>query len=279
MSKTVRSRPALFRALGKNDPPPEVVIADRTYRRSDIFKHDSWAATARYRGTDKDIVCKFNRIQPILGLPMSWLGCRLAHREARALHRLDGVKGIPPARGPIFFEGRRLPNAVAHDYVPGHPLGSNEKVNDDFFPTLIRLLQIVHREGMAYVDLHKRENILVGEDGKPYLIDFQVCFGPWGKSIERNPILKTVVRLLQQGDLYHLAKHVKHHRPDQIALLGPEGDRRPWWIKAHRCVGVPLRGLRRSLLVALGVRAKGGMAVSETFAEDAFRREVKKEAA
>ena len=45
---TVRPRPALFRALGRHDPPSEIEVAGDLYRRSSVFKHDSWAATALY---------------------------------------------------------------------------------------------------------------------------------------------------------------------------------------------------------------------------------------
>jgi hypothetical protein len=43
-------RPRVFRALGKADPPEQVEIDGHPYRRVDILKHDSWAATALYEG-------------------------------------------------------------------------------------------------------------------------------------------------------------------------------------------------------------------------------------
>ena len=39
--------------------------------------------------------------------------------------------------------------------------------HDEFLPTLRGLLNKLHRRGIAYVDLHKRENIIVGDDGRP----------------------------------------------------------------------------------------------------------------
>jgi len=265
-SRPVRPRPAWLRALGHDDPPFEIVIAGRSYRRVDIFKHDSWAATARYRGAKDEVVCKFNRVQPILGLPMAWLGRRLAWREGWALRQLAGVRGIPKGCGPVFVEGRCWRNAVAHRYVHGHPLGRHERVSRKFFPALRTLIATVHYHGLAYVDLHKRENILVGECGLPYLIDFQVYFS--GRSW--NPIL----RATQRADWYHLAKHLRCHRPDQLELVRSRGGgQRPGWIRIHRLVAAPLRQLRRGLLTTLGVRAAGGQAITEHFPEDAVRRE------
>lgn len=276
VSLPVRSRPPFLRALGRDEPALEIEIDGRRYHRVDVFKHDSWAATARYRGPDQDVVCKFNRAQSIFGLPMSWLGCKLARREALALRRLAGVRGIPALCGPVFVQGRKLENAVAHVYIPGHPLGTQEHLSDEFFPELLTLLREVHRHDIAYVDLHKRENIVVGEDGRPYLVDFQVCFGLWFPHLAKSAWLRSVLRSLQQADLYHLGKQITQHRPAQMTLLESAGEgQRPAWIDAHRKIAAPLRQLRRGFLEAIGVRAKGGQASTEAFPEDAVRREIK----
>ena len=150
------------------------MVGGHPYRRAEILKHDSWAATAIYDGSDGRIVCKFNRRQSVFGLPMRWLGRLLARREGRMLALLADLPNVPDGCGPIRAGGRVLDNAVGHAYVPGHPLGRTERVNDEFLPRLGRLLAEMHRRRMAYVDLHKAENIIVGDDGQPYLIDFQI---------------------------------------------------------------------------------------------------------
>jgi len=82
-----------------------------------------------------------------------------------------------------------------------------------------------------------------------------------------------VLRLLQRSDDYHLLKHRVKHRPDQVGMSAAEFERlRPWWIRAHRCVAVPFRTVRRRLLTALGIRSKTGHAFSEAFPEVAHRR-------
>jgi hypothetical protein len=249
-------------------------IGGEVYRRVEIFKHDSWAATARYRSERGDVVCKLNRVQSIFGLPMAWLGRWLARRESLALRRLAGLQGIPQALDPRSAEGLLLPNAVAHPYIPGHPLSSREQPRDEFFTDLERLLRAVHARDVAYIDLHKRENILVDEAGRPWLIDFQVCFGLWSPRLARIPALRALLRALQAADWYHLLKHVKRHRPDQLGHIeAARGAGRPWWIRVHRLLAVPFRTLRRGLLTALGVRGRGGRAVTEVFPEEAVRRE------
>lgn len=270
--RSVRPRPPIFRALGADEPPVEIGIDGRGFTRIEIFKHDSWAATALYADDRGErVVCKFNRVQPALGVGLGWLGRRLALRERRALERLRDLPNIPEPYGPVRVNGRELPNAAARAFVAGHPLAAGEEVDDDFFPELLDLLTAMHRRGIAYVDLHKRENILVGDDGRPYLIDFQISFDATHPRVRWLPGINGVFEMLCRSDLYHLAKHVKRHRPDQY-LPGLVGAR-PWWIDAHRAAAMPFRELRRRLLVALQVRSGKGRAISEHAPEDAVRRE------
>ena len=269
----VRSRPPLFRALGASDPPAEVSIGGRPFRRTDLFKHDSWAATALYTDpAGRKVVCKFNRVQPALGIGLGWLGRRLAARESRILELLRDLSTVPDPCGPVRVNGRVLPNTAARVFIPGHPLARDEWVNDDFFPTLEATLRAMHARGIAYVDLHKRENIIVGDDGRPYLIDFQIGFDATHPRVRWIPGVRSVFELLYRSDLYHLGKHAARHRPD---LYGTESaDARPWWIDLHRTLAVPFRELRRRLLVAAGVRSGKGRVTTEHAPEDAVRREL-----
>lgn len=302
--RTVRGRPDWLRALGAREPPETIVCDDRRFRLREIYKHDSWAATARYASSDpttysasrsptspfagipanaaaeqalssRQIVCKFNRQSRLGGVPMGWLGRRLARREAEAYRRLSGICGVAQGCGPIFqVDGQRIEHAVAHEYIPGEPLDPQHSLPDDFFPALRETLRAVHAAGIAYVDLHKRENVLVSSEGHPYLIDFQVSFqGPASAGeTGAQPICWLLVKL-QAMDRFCLAKHVRNHRPDQLERLGLERDLDPpRWLQLHRKLAAPLRGLRRRLLTRLRVRDASGRAESEVFAEHAFRR-------
>jgi len=264
-SSSVRKRPALFRALGRKNPPAEIQTDGQTFQLTDILKHDSWAATAIYQNATAKIVCKFNRLESIFGVPMDWLGRSLADRERHALTCLGDLPGIPPVCGPIYANGNRLTNAVGHAYIEGHPLARNEKVAPDFFASLRHTLDEMHRRGIAYVDLHKRENIIVAEDGRPFLVDFQIHFGAHAK----NPLGRSLLSVLSRSDDYHLAKHIAHHRGESTTKVSQHS---PWWIRAHRTVARPFRELRRRLLTWFRIRSKVGRAETEHFAEDAVRR-------
>lgn len=275
-TSVVRPRPPFLRALGRREPPEQVLVDGQPYGLERVFKHDSWAATALYSPQLPGllpVVCKFNRQASVFGLPLAWVGPILARREAAFLARLAPSGGVPMPRGPLRdTQGRFLRHAVAHDFVEGEPLSRRSVLNDGFFPALQRLLAAMHAQGVAYVDLHKMENVLLGLDGQPWLIDFQVSFAlparqPW------RSVLGPCFGLLRSGDTYHLMKHWIRLKPEQCGL-GPEDlDRfRPRWIRWHRRIGVPLRSLRRNLLVRLGVRAPGGHVQSERFVEEGIRQ-------
>jgi hypothetical protein len=271
-SVTARPRPPFLRALGNQDPPAAIRVAGEAFHRLEVFKHDSWAATAVYQGRSRKVVCKFNRIAPLFGLPMSWVGRWLARREREVLEQLKDVSNVPRYAGEVWIDGRVAPNAIARSYIAGHPLERYERVEDDFFPALTRLLAVMHQRRMAYVDLHKRENVIVGDDGEPYLVDFQISLnlGPQ----RRWAFAGHLLQVAQEADRYHLLKHMSYNRPDQAGFSFSRMDQhRPWWIWAHRFVAIPPRVLRRVFLVLIGVRRGKGKPVTEYFAEDAVRRE------
>jgi hypothetical protein len=204
-------------------------------------------------------------------MPMRWLGRWLARREGHALRLLAGLAGIPPAVGAVYAAGRRLRHAVAHDFIAGRPLGRDDPIARHTFAALENLLTEVHRRDMAYVDLHKRENILVGDDGRLYLIDFQIHFALKRWWPANAWPLRLVLWMLQRSDSYHLGKHIAR-------CSAGAAPARPWWIRVHRWFAQPLRALRRWLLVRLSVRAGRGRVETEFFPEEVVRadREAKK---
>ncbi|WP_165228753.1 hypothetical protein [Aquisphaera insulae] len=266
--KTVRSRPSWLRALGEESPPEQLQIAGARHTLSEVYKHDSWAATALYRGPDgTPRIVKIHRKAPLLFIPMRWLGRRTARNERRLLETLAGLDGIPALAGEVDQGGPAMDNAVAREFVPGHPLGAREAVPDSFFPALQSLLDAMHARRTVYVDLHKRENVIVGDGSQPCLIDFQISL-LWPSWLPRGALF----RIFSRSDDYHLMKHWARCRPDQCGVDTAALQRRiPWWIRAHRLVARPFRELRRRILVLVGVRSGKGRVETEAFAEHALR--------
>jgi hypothetical protein len=265
----VKARPSWLKALGSRSLPDTVAIGGVAHRLRETFKHDSWAATGLYEGPSGLLrVVKLHRQAPVFGISMGWLGRRLARHETYLLSALADLKGLPSLAGAVSAEGRLLPNAVARDYIEGHPLGNREAVDDSFYPALRALLHAMHDRHIVYVDLHKRENILVNERGEPCLIDFQISLA-WPRWLPAGPLFA----LMRRSDEYHLMKHWSRSRPEQCgfdeAVLRT---RIPWPIRVHRLIARPIREMRRRLLVKLGVRSGKGRVETELFAEHALRQ-------
>lgn len=233
----------LFRALGREEPPLSVVADGHDYLLVDVLKHDSWAATVRYRSADgREIVCKFGRRAPLLGVSSAWIGCRLATREALALRTLQGGHAIPPLVEPIIVDGVTRDDVVAHVWIPGVTFTPWTRVDDQFFPRLTVALAQVHAHGIAHLDLAKWENILVGDDGQPWLLDFQVHMSA------RRSLMRALVRRVQTFDRFYLCRHWSRARPDQQPTPPM-----PLVVRAGEALGSCWRPLRILVLRAFGV--------------------------
>ncbi len=135
----------------------------------------------------------------------------LSRREQRFYRRLQGVPGIPelhPATGP---------NWLLHAYIPGKTLHARRDVDPAFFDRLLELVARTHARGVASVDLSKKANIIVGDDGDPYLIDFQIAMAvrePTQAPFQQ--LANVFTRALMREDLYHVYKHKRRLMPDRL---------------------------------------------------------------
>ena len=266
-----KPRPPFLRALGRDEPPAELLVDGRALSLLDVLKHDSFAATALYRDQlGCEVACKFNRIQPILGLPLAWLGNWLGRRETFFYAQLADLACVPDGCGSVFAAGVELKNACAHDFVPGAPLKKTDCLPEAFFDDLEAGLAALHARGIFLLDLNKRENIIVGRDGAPCLIDFQIA--AYVPPDSRNVLLRRIARELERCDAYHLMKHrMRHSRGGAAPAEETLEAMRPVWVRMHRVFAQPLIRLRRWLLVKLEVRTGKGHAGSEHDPEAALR--------
>lgn len=243
-----RERPkhAWLYALPGGTMPDRVLCRGEEFRHVETFKHDFFAATGLYRGPRGLYVLKMGRQTDLFTFDTGWIGEFLARREASFYKQLSGLPGIPEYIGRVGRTG------LLHAFVPGHPLGHKEAVSDTFFAELSTLLETIHQRGIAYVDLNKRQNILMGDDGRPYLIDFQISLQLPGTASSLPP-LRWLLARFQQADRYHLLKHKRRLRSDQLTQAEREiVERAGFWIRLHRLIARPLTQLRRGLLRKLG---------------------------
>jgi hypothetical protein len=169
-----------------------------------VLKRDRYAVTARVRLPDgRRAVWKRSVVRLPPGVRVAAAARSLARREADHLERLDGVEGVPR------LLARPSPDTLLREWIEGTTLRERADVPDATFPALRRLVAEVHARGVAYADLAKEENVIVDERGRPWLVDFQI-------SVARRTWLGGLVPLLQKADRFHLARHVRRRRPDQL---------------------------------------------------------------
>jgi hypothetical protein len=240
---TKGNTPTWLLALGQDPPPPAIELDGEPYRLESIFKHDFFALTALYSGARDRVVLKIGRRAPFFGVPLSWIGRIHAWHESAVFREVGELEIVPR------FRGRFQRHGLIHDYVEGHELERGEHVPDDFFDRLRSGLAEMHRRGMAYVDLEKPENVLVGDDGRPYLFDFQISFRwPFRRGKDLPPF-SWIRRLLQGGDLYHVDKLQRQCRPDQMTEEQfAASKRRPLPVRVYSAATRPVILLRRSIL-------------------------------
>ncbi len=182
----------------------ETLEAAATPLTIEIIRQGSWAKpdikSVAY-GSDRAVLKDFSdKLWPV-----RVLGRRQVAREMRALRRLQGIAGIPRCYGEAGrigilmepIEGERITRWCRRKRDQAGPM----------FEKLVRLVGQIHARGVAHIDLRKRDNILVTEDGRPCIIDFNAsfCFDPAGpgarflfpflRRIDDSAVLKWKFRL------------------------------------------------------------------------------------
>lgn len=238
-----------MRALGKRDLPPVFELNNITYQHERTIKHDFWAVTGFYLSeAGQRVVLKVSRTEEFAGFPLVWIGKWLCRREMRFYSRLSDLPNIPPLLGQVG------PTGFVHGFVQGRPLSKERPVPNGFFDQLFALLDELHRRKIAYVDTNKPENILLGDDGKPHLIDFQISYDL--HELGDNWLNRRLLLQLQKEDVYHILKHKRRLRRDEMTAQELAGaDRKSRLIRLHRLLTKPYFKLRRRTFKRL--RASG----------------------
>jgi RIO-like serine/threonine protein kinase len=125
----------------------------------------------------------------------------LARREARALHALSGIEGVPTF---VDWNGHRLQRS----WVAGEPMQRARPGDPAYFRAALRLLRRLHAAGIVHNDLAKEPNWLVTPQGDPSLVDFQLALRPRYRGRR--------FRALAYDDLRHLLKHKRTYCPGSL---------------------------------------------------------------
>ncbi len=197
------------------------------------LKADSFGRIALMQGSAGPFVRRDLRHVPAwLRLPAWWL----ARREALALARVSALPAMPRL---LRWDGRVLDRS----YLAGDAMHLRPPRGDvAYFRAARRLLQQLHRAGIAHNDLAKEANWLVQADGTPGLIDFQLA-------VAGAPRARWL-RLLAREDLRHLLKHKRTYCPHALTSVERRLLARKSWLRqAWFATGKPVyRFITRRLL-------------------------------
>lgn len=170
------------------------------------------------------------------------VGPILNRREFGALRNLLGVKGIPQ------LVGRVDRYALAIEHVSGKSLEhvDNGVLSSGFYIELRQVIDDMHARGVAHCDLRSRGNVMLGDDGKPYVVDFAACVYR-GRGI--NPFFRWLFGQFVLADRNAILRIKKRLSPellteeDKAELDTPLPFERP-----ARLVGETIRNITRKLM-------------------------------
>ena len=240
-------------ACGDKGLPETITYNQHHYKLEKVMKHDFFAATSLYlsNGSTEEanspcpakLVLKLGRKQHFLFLPLSWFGKFLRNHEVSISGHLSDIAQVPKVLCHYDKTG------FLYEYIEGSSLDKEQNLPEDFFDNLKELLQQIHERNIVYLDTNKQGNIIHGNDGKPYLIDFQISLHLKGRLFGVRHLVSFIKKELIKADIYHIYKHKRRFCPE---LLRPE--ERPLsyptipLIKMHRLIANPFRKVRRAVL-------------------------------
>lgn len=117
----------------------------------------------------------------------------MLRREHAIYQRLQGIRGVPRC------EGLQNGEELVLEYIAGPSLRDANLtgvVREQFFADLLKLIQAIHANGVAHGDLKRKDNILAGPGGQPFLIDFGTALSVESQSgMLRRWLFRQMVRI------------------------------------------------------------------------------------
>jgi len=161
------------------------------------------------------------------GVRQTW-GICMAGRELSALRRLSGIPGFPEGA----FRLDRY--AIAYRFVPGNEIGQADPglQTPGFFESLESLVDRMHGRGIAHLDIRTGGNVLVTDQGKPLILDFQ-------SHVRLSGLPGFLRRILVAVDRAGVYKHWSLRAPGSMGeereahLRRMNGWRRYWILKGY----------------------------------------------
>jgi len=139
------------------------------------------------------------------------IGRFLIWREAKAYRNLRNLKGVPA------FYGSLGGITLIVEEIGGTDIEELEVISslsDTFYKELKDLIKKVHKRGLVHCDLKRAPNIMLGSDGKPYIVD-------WASAISKREFrffpMKLIYERFIKDDLNAVTKLRLKYQPEKVS--------------------------------------------------------------
>ncbi len=139
------------------------------------------------------------------------VGRFLIWRESKAYRKLKGLKGVPE----FYRTIKGL--ALIIEEIQGSDIEELEVIsslNDEFYSELKTLIDRFHERGLVHCDLKRAPNIMLGNDGKPYIVD-------WAAAISESELkffpLNLIYKRFIQDDRNAITKLKLKYLPESVS--------------------------------------------------------------
>lgn len=192
--------------------PTEVDLDGHRYTVERILKDDFYSVNVLYKSNESAVryVLKLSDFRFIFGKLLRPMAMFMSWREYCIYKKVDGIEGVPHLGPRLGSRG------YFHEFIEGKTLfeikNSGAELPPAFFEDLRRIIDEIHSRDIFYVDLNKLGNMICGNDGRAYLIDYQISL-EMPKLAGLLAVTKKLFEQLKREDLYYLYKHKSRFHP------------------------------------------------------------------
>ena len=175
-------------------------IEDSLSNNTNILAAGYQGKTLLYNKDDQKLVIKIPHGRGFI----KYLHTCMIRHEARVYQQLQNLEGTPACYGLIDNQ------YLALEFINGEPIRNKRPINNEhYFESLFKLIENMHKKGVAHMDLKKKDNLLVTHHDEPCALDF-------GAAIIRkegfHPINHFLYRLAIRFDYNAWIKHKYYNR-------------------------------------------------------------------
>lgn len=191
--------------------PEKTIINGETYTYEKILKDDFFSVNVLYKNDKgRRFVLKLSDFRFLFGILFRPFAAMMSSHEYKIYKMIADIEGVPELGPRLGWRG------YFHEYIEGKTLHelkeSPEVLPENFFNELLDIVNQVHKRRILYVDMNKKGNVIMSENGKPFLIDFQISQYFKKRRWILGRLIDNVFNRLIKEDIYHVYKHKKRYQ-------------------------------------------------------------------